>query len=619
MFPTRKIRLFFRVSGVLAALLLALVLVLSVGERPIRLLTGNLAQAVNNVTIQTGSSEPQKATLPLKIKALHPGTTVTVETSFHAKSNQSLLLKTVFAPVKIYVNGTEYAELGQPGTYPQMMNDPPTIMETIRLPQEGGEINLRLVYQSPTQREELSLPLMYLGDRMGLFSRLFDTDGFSFLFSLLLTFLGMLILILSFAFYRKVPSGKAFLWLGAFSLAAGVWGLGECDLSAYFVPYPTPLYHITYIGLFCTTLTFLNFGLLVLQPRKPQPLTVMLALHYLSLITAVVLQLTGVMDFTRSLYWFHLIAPVGFVTFAVCLLWEFVRYHNPAARQFGPAVVLLSASVVIEVLNYWLHFINYFTLFFQLGVLSFVIALGIASGHYVRESLRAGAEKEHLQKEMEQANQLLILYKRQYESMTRADLEVRRQRHDMRHQLTVIRDLNRRSEKEQLDRYLSELTDSFPENPELRLCENPTVNAVATYYVAMARKQGIATDMRLQIPSDTGVLQEVDLCVIVGNLLENAVDACSRIHAGEKTLRFQGSLKQGRLRITCENRYEGEVNEFNGVFLSSKHAGAGMGIRSIRTVVGKYGGIARFEPGENIFLSSVFVRTDPGAPDSVSA
>ncbi|MDD3214228.1 MAG: GHKL domain-containing protein, partial [Eubacteriales bacterium] len=503
--------------------------------------------------------------------------------------------------------------------YPEMMNDPPTIMGIVSLPEAGGDIALRLVYQSPTQRGELSLPRVYLGDRMGLFSRSFITDGFSFLFSLLLTFLGVLILLLSIAFLRKVASGRAFLWLGLFSLATGVWGLGECDLSAYFIPYPTLLYHMAYLGLFCTTLTFLNFGLLILQPRNPGPLVAMLAVNYVSLIAAILLQLTGVMDFTLSLYWFHLLAATGFVTFAVCLIWESVHHHNPASRQFGPAVLLLSAAVVIEVLNYWLHFINYFTLFFQLGVLAFVIALGIAGGHYVRASMLAGAEKAYLEQEMEQAGQLLILYKRQYESMTRADLEVRRQRHDLRHQLTVLRDLNRRSESQQLERYLSELTDALPGNPELRLCENPAVNAVAAHYVATARGQGIAADVQLQIPSDTGVLQEIDLCIIVGNLLENAVEACSRVRKGEKTLRLQGSLGQGGLRITCENCYAGEVNEFNGAFLSSKHPGEGMGIRSIRTVVEKYGGITRFEPGEDVFLSLVFVRIDRRNPTGDSA
>ncbi|HBQ87044.1 MAG TPA: hypothetical protein DD811_11300, partial [Syntrophomonas sp.] len=77
-----------------------------------------------------------------------------------------------------------------------------------------------------------------------------------------------------------------------------------------------------------------------------------------------------------SLYWFHIIAPLGFVVFAGCLVWEHFRYRNPAAGRFAPAVILLAASTVLEVLNYWLRLTDVLTVFFQLGALAFVIALG---------------------------------------------------------------------------------------------------------------------------------------------------------------------------------------------------------------------------------------------------
>lgn len=601
-------RLFWIVVCLLVCML-AWVFLSSVGEQPIYLLIGKLAEPVRQVTVLIGDNAPEQMTLPAKITSLSPGTKVIVETSLTAEPNQSVLLKTVFAKVKLRINGAESVALGQQATYPAMMNDPPTIIDIVELPQQGGNVVLRMEYVSPSQRNELSLPVMYLGDKLSIFARLFVADGFSFLFSLLLVFAGLMMALFSITFVRRVPAGAAFLWLGLFACTSGIWGLGECDLSAFFIPYPTLLYDLAYLGLFCITICFLRFGLLVLQPHQQWPILIMIGLHAISIAIVMLLHIAGLMDFIRSLYWFHLIIPIGFITFAGCVLWEHIHYQNRSARRFAPAIMLISAAVVAEVLNYWLHFIDYFTLFFQLGVLGFVIALGIASSHYIQDSFQMGAEKALLEKEMEQAGQLLMLYKRQYESMTHTDLEERRQRHDLRHQLTVLRDLNRRLETDKLKHYIDGLIDALPGDPELRLCENHAVNAVATNYVVKARNAGIATDIWLQIPADTGIIQEIDLCVIVGNLLENAVEACMRIDAGIPQIRVHGVLKREYLSITCENSYNGETTvTSNGMLISSKRAGEGIGIRSVQAVVERYGGITRFEPGEDSFLSSVFVR-----------
>jgi len=139
----------------------------------------------------------------------------------------------------------------------------------------------------------------------------------------------------------------------------------------------------------------------------------MLWVHYVSVFAAFLLQLTGLMDFTKSLYWFHVIAPLGFVTFAASLIFERVRYHNPVARRFFPSIILLTVFVVLELFNYWFHLTGTLTVFFQLGALCFVVSLGIVSGYYVRASMQSAAEKNRLEYEMAAMERQLSLQRLQ--------------------------------------------------------------------------------------------------------------------------------------------------------------------------------------------------------------
>lgn len=565
-------------------------------------------QAITQVDCSVGTGQKQTLTLPTKLTKLEPRTAITLRAEIEVPPQSYLMVKTAFAPLQVYVNGRLTLSLGQEGSYPAFMADPPTLLGSVALPEEGGAVSIRMEYQSPNQRSEISLPVLYAGEQLAFLNRLLVSDGFSLLFSMLLVFLGILMSLVSITFVHRVPAGNSFLWLGLFSLSAGIWGLGECELSSYLFALPTLLYNMAYLGLFFLTIPFLRFGLLVLQPRQKWPFQLMLGTHYAALLLAVALHLSGAVNFIASLYWFHVIAPLGFVTFAASLLWEHFCYRNPAARRFAVAILWLSVAVLLELLNYWIGITGTFTLFFQVGVLGFVVALGVASGHYIRESIKANTEKELLKQEMQAASQMLALQQRQYEHIAQTDMQVRMQRHDLRHQLMVIQQLAAQKDTEQLSDYLAGLVEAMPTGTDMKLCENFAVNAIAAHYADAAEEAGIKHSIKLQIPADTGVLQDIDLCVVVGNILENAVEACKRMRDGVRYVSMQGRLKAQVLMITCENSFEGELVEHGEVLLSNKREGEGMGMHSVMAVARKYGGIARFEPGEGVFLTSVYVH-----------
>lgn len=555
--------------------------------------------------------EPKGAiNLPERLKGLPGGENVILHSQVSLSPGEGLMVKSVFAPLKLYVNGDLVLEAGQRDSYPFYMKDPPTIISTVPFPKEGGIFDLEFHYKSPYERNVLSLPAVFIGDNEIFLLYQFKQNGFSFLFSLFLLFTGIVMLIVFLSLLTRTSLGLPFLWLGLFALSAGIWVFGECDLSPFFMPYPSLLYAMSYLGLFTVAIPFLNFGLIMLRPKNKRPFQIMLFIHYISLAIVLILQFSGVMDFIKSLYWFHIITPLGFIVFAICLLIEYFYYHSPAARRFAPGVILLAISTIVELINYWFNLSSALTLSFQIGILAFVLFLGIASGHYMRQTIFTAAEKRRLEYEMRAVNRQLDLQRIQYKKLAENDALVKSQSHDIRHQLAVLKALNEKGEALKLNDYINTLIAKIPKGRELSHCENYAVNGVASYYFSMAKEENIDVNIKLTIPKELPALLESDLCVVVGNLFENAIEASMRISPEDRFIKINSKLNHGIITITVDNTFTGDVCKKDGRFISSKTGEEGTGISSVKAVAKKYNGGVKFEIKDNVFFASVYINIE---------
>lgn len=244
-------------------------------------------------------------------------------------------------------------------------------------------------------------------------------------------------------------------------------------------------------------------------------------------------------------------------------------------------------------------------------MLLFICSLCIRCGSFALRSFRTQAENRQLSYELSLMEMQIRAQKERYDILLETDASIKAQRHDLKHQLTVIRSYHENGQPEKLTEYLDLLIANIPVNKEERLCENDAVNAVVLYYRAMAEKAGVSLlSIHLDIPSDTGRAQESDLCVLIGNLLENAVAACQHTFPSKNEtpfIRMQSRLQYGILTITMDNRCVHAKQAQNGLFESQK-PGGGTGLASIRSIAKCYGGDARFELKEHTFSSSVYLR-----------
>ena len=138
-------------------------------------------------------------------------------------------------------------------------------------------------------------------------------------------------------------------------------------------------------------------------------------------------------------------------------------------------------------------------------------------------------------------------------------------------------------------------------------CNRAPVDALLQYYSAATQRQEIRADLALTIPAGVP-LGDVEWCTVLGNLLENAVEACRREPMERRLIRLRVARRGGAaLLVLADNPCLAPVSFEDGLPLSSKRAGHGIGAASVREIAVRYGGEARFEQRDGMFRASVFL------------
>lgn len=221
------------------------------------------------------------------------------------------------------------------------------------------------------------------------------------------------------------------------------------------------------------------------------------------------------------------------------------------------------------------------------------------------DTVRAQAAAEEKGKQQEQ---LLALQRNQFEQLKRHMEETRKARHDLRQHLNLIQAYLDSGDRKTLQAYITAYGKSLPKDIEKSYCRNYATDLVIRYYAEEAKKDGINFLCQASLPEKLP-MDEPELCALLGNLLENAVDACRGLPDHITALiRMHMRLDGNLLSITVDNTCPAAPAEQDGRLLSSRHEGYGVGTQSVRSVAERHHGLARFEWVDGEFRASVLLR-----------
>lgn len=195
----------------------------------------------------------------------------------------------------------------------------------------------------------------------------------------------------------------------------------------------------------------------------------------------------------------------------------------------------------------------------------------------------------------------------QYKNLSRSIEKAKATRHDLRHHLFAVQSLIKSNDIEHLSEYIDEYLQMMPDDSALTVCKNYAVNAIVQHYMKIANDEKIQTEIKINIPQQISV-SNVDLCIIFGNLIENALEACARMTSdnAKKYIHVNARLRGKLVGITVDNSYEGPIMIKGQKIISSKRNGEeGIGISSVKAVVEKYHGTTEFKGANKEFQVSI--------------
>ncbi|MCI8512913.1 MAG: GHKL domain-containing protein [Lachnospiraceae bacterium] len=211
----------------------------------------------------------------------------------------------------------------------------------------------------------------------------------------------------------------------------------------------------------------------------------------------------------------------------------------------------------------------------------------------------------------------MLLYKntRQIE-LQRRDYETLRQkmelgrifRHDLRHHMVALSGILERGDGEGAKRYIRELDSRLDGLSQKDWCANHALNAVLSAYLSQAEQAGctVNADIRLpkQLPYD-----EADLCILLANVLENAIHACRAIPDKTRNISVRLELTGSQsltLSLTNSAPEPVELGK-DGLPVRSSQPGDdhGLGLRSVKAIADQYDGLMRCQWAEGQFLLRV--------------
>lgn len=141
----------------------------------------------------------------------------------------------------------------------------------------------------------------------------------------------------------------------------------------------------------------------------------------------------------------------------------------------------------------------------------------------------------------------------------------------------------------QAQHYLAELAASPALHGIKRTCENEIANVVLTEKIADMERFGLSAHFLVTLPAKLPIA-DMDVCALLGNALDNAIEAGKK--AEDKTITVRARADRGMLMLRVENSFAEAPSLVCGTFVTTKknRESHGLGIRGMQEITARYSG-----------------------------
>lgn len=261
---------------------------------------------------------------------------------------------------------------------------------------------------------------------------------------------------------------------------------------------------------------------------------------------------------------------------------------------------LQNANYNIEILYLQKSNMRYFIIFLWMII---GVILGLINFVYKSKKL--------LKKNIDILEQNMMIQHKYYENIKKQQENIKRIKHDIKNHMNVIRNLIIDGEYEHVNNYVQSINEQLNHDTPEQMTNHKILDAILFNKIKICKDKNIIFDLDVKIPEKIPI-DDFDLCVIYGNLLDNAIEACLQIQEQnkEKYIELKTFTKGDYLFINIKNNFSLDINTIGNKFITHKEdkLNHGIGMDNIRTTIQKYDGQMKITYADKEFNVSILLK-----------
>ena len=214
-----------------------------------------------------------------------------------------------------------------------------------------------------------------------------------------------------------------------------------------------------------------------------------------------------------------------------------------------------------------------------------------------------------LSENIRMTSKLLSVQSSHYKMLTDNIDKAKAARHDLRHHILVLQSYLHNKQFARLEEYLNQYQVRLAASDQTIICKHYIADAILQHYRAITESLAIDFKVTVDMPAQVAI-DDFDLCIILGNTIENAIEACQRMTKSSQFINLHIKMIGNMLVITIDNSYNGIIKASATSFISSKRSSGeeGIGLASLQSIVRKYKGVLNLNHTQDVFETSIMIN-----------
>ncbi|MDE6942698.1 MAG: GHKL domain-containing protein [Lachnospiraceae bacterium] len=198
------------------------------------------------------------------------------------------------------------------------------------------------------------------------------------------------------------------------------------------------------------------------------------------------------------------------------------------------------------------------------------------------------------------------LLKNQVDEVHNLYLTMRGWRHDYHNHMQSVKAYLAMDSLDEARAYLDRLEQDLDDIDLLFHTGNINADAILNSKISLAVKRGIQVDYKATVPRELAV-SDIDLCVVIGNLIDNAVEACEKVEPQHQFIRLYIGILRRQLYISVSNATGEAVRKLDEEYITTKRGNHGHGLKRINNIVNKYDGYINRKNEPGVFVTEIML------------